>query len=100
MSPAEQHWLTLILVTWTVTSLAVLGAMLGSIVRYRSRSGPNPVFRAGAMVEAAWMVVPITIVILMVVLALRLQDAGSSGEVDLAATPQLVTETATASRDE
>jgi heme/copper-type cytochrome/quinol oxidase subunit 2 len=100
MSPAEQHWLTLILVTWTVMSLAVLGAMLGSILRYRGQSGSSPVFHAGAVVEAAWMLVPITIVVLMVVLALRVHDAGGS-ESDLAVTSQRVTDTATAtaSRD-
>ena len=93
MSPAEQHWLTLILVTWTVTFLAVLAVMLRSVIRYRGRAGASPIFRAGPTVEAAWMVVPITIVVLMVVLAFRFHDArGDSSEVDLAVKAAATTE--------
>ena len=85
MGPAEQHWLTLILVTWTVPMLVVLAVMLTAVIRYRSQPRANSIFRAGTAVQAAWMVVPITIVVLIVVLAVRVHDAGGdSSEVDQA----------------
>jgi len=68
MSPAEQQWLTLVLVTWTVTFAAVLAVMLRSVIRYRKQAAASPTFRAGTAVKAAWMVVPITSVVLIVVL--------------------------------
>ena len=74
MNATEQHWLNLILVTWTVTSLAVLGAMLKSIIRLRRRARFSALFRVNTTVEGAWIVVPLTIVILMVVLAVRLHE--------------------------
>ena len=80
--------------------LAVLAAMLGSLVRYRRRVGHRAIRPAGTTAEAAWMVVPITIVFLMVVLAFRVHDRfGTAGEVD-AAVKATSSETSAASRDE
>ena len=94
MSHAEQQLLTLILVVWTVTFLVVLAVMLKAVMSYRTRAGANPIFHAGTAVEATWMVVPVTIVILMVILAVRLHDAGGDGsEVDRAVKAAATTET-------
>jgi len=93
MSYAEQQWLTLILVVWAVTCVTVLAAMLKSVVRYRSRATASPIFHAGTAVEALWIVVPVTIVVLTVILAVRLYDAGGGdNEVDHAVKAATTTE--------
>jgi heme/copper-type cytochrome/quinol oxidase subunit 2 len=85
LSASEQGGFVLMLVVWTVIFVAVLGAMLGCIVKQRRscRIGLHDL-RQHVAADLVWTLVPLCLVVLIALLAVRagraMYGAGSADE--------------------
>lgn len=81
LSAAQQHWLYAMLVAWAAIFLAVLGAMLHSIIarrRFSDTTAPGP--HDSTTAELVWTVVPLVIVVVTALLAFSTTGAWDDRE--------------------